>query len=133
MIHVVNGPNLNLLGRREPAIYGTKTLKYIQDELEEFAFCNNEQLIFFQSKHEGELLDYLQKLNEGDRVILNPGALAHSSICLRDCIAGTKIGINNQEPACFIHQFNVGLHKPVHTIFFSEWIFSHGDKIFIGS
>lgn len=93
MIHVVNGPNLNLLGRREPAIYGTRTLKSIQTELEELAFCNNEQLTFFQSNHEGELLDYLQKLNEGDRVILNPGALAHSSICLRDCIAGTKIDV----------------------------------------
>ncbi len=93
MIHVVNGPNLNLLGRREPEIYGRRTLKSIQKELEELAFCNNEEVKFMQSNHEGELLDYLQKLAEGDRVILNPGALAHTSIALRDCITGTGIEV----------------------------------------
>ncbi|HNX75014.1 MAG TPA: type II 3-dehydroquinate dehydratase [Candidatus Rifleibacterium sp.] len=93
MIHVVNGPNLNLLGRREPEIYGTRTLKSIQKELEDLAFCNNEEIGFMQSNHEGDLLDYLQKLAAGDRVILNPGALAHSSIALRDCITGTGIEV----------------------------------------
>lgn len=93
MIHVVNGPNLNLLGRREPAIYGTRSLKEICDELEELAFCNNERLSLFQSNHEGEIIDYLQKLKKGDRVIINPGALAHTSISLRDCIVGTEIDV----------------------------------------
>lgn len=90
MIHVVNGPNLNLLGTREPEIYGRTTLKEICDELEEIAFCNSEQLSFFQSNHEGEIIDYLQKLSETDRVILNPGALAHYSVALRDCISAIK-------------------------------------------
>lgn len=87
MIHVVNGPNLNLLGQREPEIYGKRSLKDICEELEELAFCNSAQICFFQSNHEGELLDYLQELTAGDQVILNPGGLAHGSVCLRDCIA----------------------------------------------
>lgn len=87
MIHVVNGPNLNLLGRREPEIYGTRTLKEICAELEEIAFCNSAQIRLFQSNHEGEIIDYLQKLKVDDAVILNAGGLAHSSVCLRDCIA----------------------------------------------
>jgi 3-dehydroquinate dehydratase-2 len=90
MIHVVNGPNLNLLGRREPDIYGQRTLKDICDELEEQAFCNSAQIAFFQSNHEGEIIDYLQKLGRSDQVILNPGGLAHGSVCLRDCIASIE-------------------------------------------
>ncbi len=106
MIHVVNGPNLNLLGRREPGIYGTRTLKSIQKELEELAFVNNEELSFLQSNHEGELLDYLQKLEEGARVILNPGALAHTSISLRDCITG--LGLDVVE----VHISNIHAREP---------------------
>ncbi len=87
MIHVVNGPNLNLLGKREPGIYGNRTLKDLCEELEEVAFCNSAQITFFQSNHEGEIIDYLQKMTDKDRVILNPGGLAHTSIPLRDCIA----------------------------------------------
>lgn len=86
-IHVVNGPNLNLLGKREPAIYGTTTLKEINRELEDLAFCNNAQISFFQSNHEGQIIDYLQQLKDDDRVVLNPGGLAHYSVSLRDCIA----------------------------------------------
>ncbi|OGK07994.1 MAG: type II 3-dehydroquinate dehydratase [Candidatus Riflebacteria bacterium GWC2_50_8] len=90
MIHVVNGPNLNLLGKREPAIYGTRTLKDITEELEETAFCNSVQISFLQSNHEGEIIDYLQKLKAEDSVILNAGGLAHTSVCLRDCIAAIE-------------------------------------------
>jgi 3-dehydroquinate dehydratase-2 len=86
MIHIVNGPNLNLLGKREPEIYGNLGLKELQHELEDLAFCNNEEISFFQSNHEGDLIDYLQKCNKDDLVVLNPGGLAHTSICLRDCI-----------------------------------------------
>ncbi|MDD3149130.1 MAG: type II 3-dehydroquinate dehydratase [Candidatus Riflebacteria bacterium] len=106
MIHVVNGPNLNLLGRREPEVYGTRNLKSIQKELEELAFVNNEKLNFMQSNHEGELIDYLQALNEGDRVILNPGALAHTSIGLRDCIVGTGIEVVE------VHISNIHAREP---------------------
>ena len=87
MIHIVNGPNLNLLGKREPSIYGDRTLKDINEELEEVAFCNSAQIRFFQSNHEGELIDYLQKLTTDDSVVLNAGGLAHTSVSLRDCIA----------------------------------------------
>ncbi|HAE39852.1 MAG TPA: type II 3-dehydroquinate dehydratase [Candidatus Riflebacteria bacterium] len=90
IIHVVNGPNLNLLGKREPAIYGTRTLKDIIEELEETAFCNSVQISFLQSNHEGEIIDYLQKVKAEDAVILNAGGLAHTSVCLRDCIAAIE-------------------------------------------
>lgn len=106
MIHVVNGPNLNLLGRREPSIYGTRSLKEISDELEEVAFCNNEHLMFFQSNHEGEILDYLQQLKPGERIILNPGALAHSSISLRDCICAAELVVVE------VHISNISAREP---------------------
>lgn len=89
MIHVLNGPNLNSLGTREPEIYGRLSLQEINEELEEIAFCNSVQITFMQSNHEGELIDYLQELNEKDHVILNPGGLGHTSVCLRDCIASS--------------------------------------------
>lgn len=106
MIHVVNGPNLNLLGTREPEIYGRTTLKEICDELEEIAFCNSEQLSFFQSNHEGEIIDYLQKLSETDRVILNPGALAHYSVALRDCVSAIKAEVVE------VHISNIASREP---------------------
>ena len=86
MIYVVNGPNLNLLGKREPEIYGNLTLNDINRDLEETAFANNEEIKFFQSNSEGAIIDFLQDLPKGSKVIINPGALAHTSIALRDCI-----------------------------------------------
>lgn len=106
MIHVVNGPNLNLLGTREPEIYGRTTLKEICSELEEIAFCNSEQLSFFQSNHEGEIIDYLQKLGDKDSVILNPGALAHYSIALRDCISAIDTEVIE------VHISNIAAREP---------------------
>lgn len=90
MIYVVNGPNLNLLGRREPDKYGKLSLKDINSDLEETAFCNNEELKFFQSNSEGAIIDFLQTLPPKAKVILNPGALAHTSIALRDCIVAIE-------------------------------------------
>ncbi|GAB4274516.1 MAG: type II 3-dehydroquinate dehydratase [Candidatus Rifleibacteriota bacterium] len=90
MIHVVDGPNMNLLGQREPEIYGKKTLKDLRRELEDIAFCNGSEISFFQSNHEGDLIDYLQEADPEDKIILNPGALAHTSISLRDCIMAIK-------------------------------------------
>jgi 3-dehydroquinate dehydratase-2 len=88
MIHVVNGPNLNLLGTREPEIYGTATLKELKRQLEDIAFCNSEEISFLQSNHEGEIIDYLQTCKPDDFVIINPGGLGHTSVCLRDCVHG---------------------------------------------
>lgn len=90
MIHVINGPNLNLLGKREPDIYGTRSLNDICEKLAKHAAESSKKICFFQSNHEGALIDYMQKLGPADGVILNPGALAHTSIALRDCIAAIE-------------------------------------------
>ena len=90
MIYVVNGPNLNLLGKREPQKYGNITLDEINRDLEETAFANNEEIKFFQSNSEGAIIDFLQSLPKSSKVILNPGALAHTSIALRDCITAIE-------------------------------------------
>ena len=86
MIYIVNGPNLNLLGRREPEKYGKISLAKINEELSKIALNHNEELQFFQSNSEGELIDYLQSLPNNSKIIINPVALAHTSIALRDCI-----------------------------------------------
>ncbi|PKL13209.1 MAG: type II 3-dehydroquinate dehydratase [Spirochaetae bacterium HGW-Spirochaetae-6] len=99
-ILVVNGPNLNLLGTREPEKYGKTTLKTIEEELR--AQVDGFELVLFQSNHEGALLDFLHK--EGPRaagMILNPGAFTHTSIALRDAILGVGI------PFIEVHLTNV--------------------------
>lgn len=97
---MVNGPNLNLLGTREPEKYGKTTLKTIEEELR--AQVDGFELVLFQSNHEGALLDFLHK--EGPRaagMILNPGAFTHTSIALRDAILGVGI------PFIEVHLTNV--------------------------
>lgn len=86
-ILILNGPNLNLLGKREPEIYGTKTFEEYFEELK--AAFNDLGLHYYQSNHEGFLLDKLHE--EGfscDGIVFNPGAYTHTSIALRDAIAG---------------------------------------------
>ena len=85
-IHVINGPNLNLLGRREPEIYGTRTFEDFWVELlERFPDLD---LFYFQSNHEGELLDYIQEIGfEAETaLVINAGALSHTSFALGDCL-----------------------------------------------
>jgi 3-dehydroquinate dehydratase II len=90
-IHVLNGPNLNLLGTREPSIYGHLTLADIERRLRERA-GNRASITFRQSNHEGELVTWLQQAGEaGAGVILNAGAYTHTSVALRDAIAGAKV------------------------------------------
>lgn len=89
---VINGPNLNFLGIREKEIYGRESLENINKELLELTKKSNIELIFFQSNHEGEILDKIQEYyKKVDYLIINPGALTHYSIALRDCILSTKI------------------------------------------
>jgi 3-dehydroquinate dehydratase-2 len=85
-ITIINGPNLNLLGTREPQIYGNETLKSLNKRLNAYAKEKGAKLRFFQTSYEGEIIDILHGANSG-AVILNPGAYAHYSYALRDAIA----------------------------------------------
>jgi len=86
-ILVVNGPNLNLLGKREPEIYGSGTLSDLVSELESLAGKLKVELRFFQSNCEGDIIDYLHSQGfEADALIINPGAFTHYSYAIRDAI-----------------------------------------------
>jgi len=90
LIHVINGPNLNLLGSREPEVYGSETLADIEARLSALAKQAGVAIAFKQSNHEGDLVDYIQEAGRaGAGVILNAGAYTHTSIALRDAITGT--------------------------------------------
>ena len=85
---VIHGPNLNLLGKREPDIYGTESLADLNAWLRFHRELANDKLTFFQSNHEGEIIDFLHKhLGVVDGAVINPGALTHYSYALRDAIA----------------------------------------------
>jgi 3-dehydroquinate dehydratase-2 len=91
-IRVVHGPNLNLLGEREPAIYGTMTLDALDSALVMRAARAGVRLTTFQSNHEGALIDYLQHHRRDTRaVLINPGGFTHTSVALRDCIAAIAV------------------------------------------
>jgi 3-dehydroquinate dehydratase-2 len=89
---VLNGPNLNLLGTREPDVYGATTLKDIETELGELANELGASLDFRQSNSEGQLIDWLHEARGGiDGVLLNPGGLTHTSVSLRDAISAVQL------------------------------------------
>ena len=91
-ILLINGPNLNLLGRREPEIYGNKTLIDIEEELIKIAQDKNIKLECFQSNHEGEIVDKIQdSVKETQGILINAGAFTHTSISIRDALIGSKI------------------------------------------
>jgi 3-dehydroquinate dehydratase type II len=86
-IALMNGPNLNRLGQRNPALYGTTTLKSIEDQLQAEAHRRGLNFLSFQSNHEGELIDFIQSLPEENcGILINPGALMMYGYSLRDAI-----------------------------------------------
>jgi len=106
-IAVVHGPNLRLLGRREPEVYGTDTLADVNARLAAEASSLGVQLEFHQSNHEGELLDYLE--DAAPRVegfLVNPGAFTHTSVALRDALVGVA------RPFVEVHLSNTAAREP---------------------
>ena len=91
-ILLINGPNLNLLGNREPELYGSKSLSDIEKELTMLADQNGYALLSFQSNSESEIVDWIHENAKGaDFLLINPGAFTHTSISIRDAILGTDI------------------------------------------
>ena len=98
----LNGPNLNMLGQREPGIYGSSTLADIEAAVKERAAQSAHQIEFRQSNHEGELVTWIQQaFGRFDAIVLNAGAYTHTSVALRDAIAGTGV------PTIEVHLSNV--------------------------
>lgn len=91
-IPIIHGPNLNLVGEREPSIYGTKSFEDFLDELKtEFPQV---RIPYHQSNHEGYLIDWIQDYrNKANAILLNPGAYTHTSIAIRDAISAIKIPV----------------------------------------
>ena len=114
---VLHGPNLNLLGSREPAVYGATTLQQIDADLRQIAAEAGVALATFQSNHEGALIDRVQAArDDGTRfVIINPGAYTHTSVALRDALAAVAL------PFVEVHLSNVHRREPFrHRSYFSD-------------
>lgn len=106
-IAVVHGPNLRLLGRREPQIYGSATLQDIEAALGDLAAELEVELEFHQSNHEGELLDLVEGVSERvDGFLINAGAYTHTSVALRDALAGVG------RPFVEVHLSNTAAREP---------------------
>ena len=106
-IAVINGPNLNLLGTREPEIYGTTTLADIEKNLIEAGESLGAELTFVQKNGEGELIDAIHALRgKADGILVNAGAYSHTSLAIRDALAGVSI------PFVEVHISNIYAREP---------------------
>jgi 3-dehydroquinate dehydratase-2 len=116
-IHVINGPNLNMLGKREPDVYGSQSLEDINRKLDTLGKGFGVELAFFQSNHEGRLLDYIHQIFETDPagVIINPGAFTHTSVALRDALLLLSC------PIVEVHLSNIHKREPFrHTSYIAD-------------
>lgn len=103
---LVNGPNLNTLGTREPRVYGTTTLAEVVERCRLVAAEAGAELVAYQSNHEGALIDFLQAHAASEGAIMNPGGLAHTSIVLRDAVAACAF------PVVEVHISDVTKREP---------------------
>ena len=102
-IKIINGPNLNLLGIREPGVYGSDTLDSINKEIADFGKKENIEVSFFQSNVEGEIVNEIQKafFEKFDGIIINAGGYTHTSVSIRDAVKGINI------PTVEVHISNI--------------------------
>jgi 3-dehydroquinate dehydratase II len=98
---IIHGPNLNLLGTREPEIYGKLTIEEINTLIKDFAGKNDVEVNIFQSNGEGEIIDFIQKNKESDGIVINPAAFTHTSVALNDTIKAVNL------PAVEVHISNI--------------------------
>jgi 3-dehydroquinate dehydratase-2 len=106
-VQIVHGPNLNLLGQREPEVYGRLTLAEIDERLQAHAQEQEVELRIVQSNHEGALVDAVHgAAGWADGLVINPGAYSHSSYALRDAISGVGL------PAVEVHLSNIYAREP---------------------
>jgi len=107
MILVVNGPNLSLLGEREPEVYGRSTLADVVELVRTACSAWGLEVKAFQSNHEGAILDFLQEHRHGAKgIVINPGALSHTSVALHDCLKSIPA------PAVEVHISNIHAREP---------------------
>jgi 3-dehydroquinate dehydratase-2 len=101
-VSIINGPNLNLLGKREPQYYGENSLQEINDHINAAVSRFGVEVDFFQSNHEGEIIDRIQEASAvSDGIVINAGALSHYSYAIRDALAAAGI------PVVEVHMSNI--------------------------
>lgn len=107
-VYILNGPNLNMLGGREPGIYGGKTLADVEADCKEKANALNLSIDFRQSNHEGVLVDWIQEAGEkAAGIVMNPGAYGHTSIAIHDAIRAVA-----PLPVVEVHLSNIHAREP---------------------
>jgi 3-dehydroquinate dehydratase II len=100
-ILVIHGPNLNLLGKRKPEVYGNMNLEKINEEIKKFSKDNDFQVKIIQSNEEGEIVDAIQKTEGFSAVVINPGGYTHTSVAIRDAIEAVEV------PTVEVHLSNI--------------------------
>lgn len=106
-IVVIHGPNLNLLGLREPEVYGALNLQQINERIQQLAAEENLELRIFQSNSEGEIVTFIhQALDWAEAIVINPAAYTHTSVAIRDAIAAVRL------PTVEVHLSNVHRREP---------------------